>query len=224
MKRFLLLLLPLSLLTLSCQTDEDALALEASTEEFEVETIGVGGDCRLPQIDFIDKLDEVQKITNSPWSIHYAYGLSPELREGKVLLVRIRKYVGEDSRICYTLGPSYSAVQIVSAKVKEECLTYRQAPTISVEGPSTGRVDEAVPLTVSFGAINGCGQFSRFIETGSGTTRTVHVQARYAGCICTQVAPTLQTTYTFKAAQPGVYEIKFWKADNSFLTHTITVQ
>lgn len=224
MKRFLLLLLPLSLLTLSCQTDEDALALEASTQEFEVETLGRGMDCGLPLIDFKDNLTEVEAITGSSWGRYYAYNLSPELWEGKVLRVRIRKPKDSELGVCTHLGPTYPWVTIVSAKVKEECVSYRQAPALSVQGPATGRVDEAVPLTVSFGASNGCGQFSRFIETGSGTTRTVQVQARYVGCICTEIAPMLQTTYTFKAAQPGVYEIKFWKADNSFLTHTVTVQ
>lgn len=225
MKRFSLFFL--SLLLLGCQTDEDALALQGSTEEFEVETLGVGGDCRLPMVTFLGKLDEVEKITGSrsPWATHYAYGLSPELQQGKILLVRIRKPVDEEPRLCTAMGPVYDAVTIVSARVKEVCLEYRQAPAVSVTGPATGRVNDVVPLVVSFGVSSGCGQFNQFVvENVAGTTHTVQVRARYAGCICTQVAPVLQATYPFQANQPGIYTIKFRQGDNSFVTHTVTVQ
>ena len=105
-----------------------------------------------------------------------------------------------------------------------ECVTYGQASTVGIEGPTTGRLDEVLPLVVSFSVNSGCGQFDRFTETGTGTARTVQVQALYAGCVCTTNVPIRQTTYTFKAAQPGVYEVKFWKSDTDFVTHTVTVQ
>jgi hypothetical protein len=223
MKQLSLLLF--SLLMLGCQTDKDALALEGSTEEFEVETMGRGMDCGLPLIDFKDKLDEVEKITGSSWGRFYAYNLSPELWQGKILKVKIRKTRDSELGICTTFGPWYPWVTIVSARVTEECLEYRQAPAVSVEGPVTGRVNEVVPLSVSFGVSSGCGQFNQFVvESLAGTTHTVQVRARYAGCICTQVAPILQATYPFQANQPGVYTVRFRKADNSFVTHTVTIQ
>lgn len=223
MKRFSLLLL--SLLTLSCQPDEDALELAASTEEFEVETMGRGLDCSPPLIDFKDKLDEVEKITGSSWGRFYAYNLNPELGQGKILKVRIRKTRDSELGICTAFGPGYPWVTIVSARVTEECLEYRQASAVSIEGPATGRVNEIVPLAVSFQVSSGCGRFSQFIvESVAGTTHTVQVQARYAGCICTQVAPTLQATYPFQATQAGVYAVRFRQADNSFVTHTVTIQ
>lgn len=227
MNRFLrlLLVLPWSVLTLSCQPDDDALALQASTQEFEVETLGRGLDCGLPLLEFKDQLEEVEKITGSSWGRFYAYNLDPELWQGKILKVTIRKTRDKELSMCTAMGPAYPGVTIVSARVTEECLDYRPASVTSVEGPATGRVNEIVPLTVSFQVSSGCGQFRQFIvERVAGTTHMVQVQARYAGCVCSQVAPTFPATYPFQVTHPGVYEVQFRKADNRFVTHTVTVQ
>ena len=227
MKRFLRLrlLLPLSLSTLSCQPDDDALALQASAQEFEVETLGQGLDCGLPLIEFKDQLEQVEKITGSSWGRFYAYNLPPELWQGKILKVKIRKTQDKEFGICTAMGPAYPWVTIVSARVIEKCLDYRPASVAGVVGPATGRVNEIVPLSVSFQVDRGCGQFHQFIvERVAGTTHTVQAQARYEGCGCRQVAPTLQATYPFQATHPGVYEVQFRQSDTSFVTHTVRVQ
>ena len=69
-----------------------------------------------------------------------------------------------------------------------------------------------------------CVQFDNFEENISGNTTIINVIAKYEGCICNEIAPTLKTSYKFKKLQTETYELKFLKDDNSYLTHTILVQ
>ena len=107
---------------------------------------------------------------------------------------------------------------------KNNCLSYKRAPVISIAGPNIASVNQEVFLTVSFGCFNGCGQFGNFEETITGNTSTINVNAKYEGCICTQDAPIRTTSYKFKKSQTGIYELKFSQGENSYLTHTINVQ
>ena len=109
-------------------------------------------------------------------------------------------------------------------QVANNCLFYTKAPVTKIEGATTVLVGQEIDLTVSFGCSNGCGQFDNFEENISGNTTIINVIAKYEGCICTEIAPTLKTSYTFKKSQTGTYELKFLKDDNSYLTHTIIVQ
>ncbi|MBS1752883.1 MAG: hypothetical protein R2765_12490 [Ferruginibacter sp.] len=105
-----------------------------------------------------------------------------------------------------------------------KCLSYTQAPVTKVEGPNTGNVNQDINLIVSFGCFNGCGQFGKFEQTSDGDTTTINVIAKYEGCICTQDAPIRQTTYKFKATQPGIYFLKFLQTEKAYLTDTIQIQ
>lgn len=119
---------------------------------------------------------------------------------------------------------SFCIFLLACKKTKEApCLSYIQAPVTNVTGPVTGAVNQPITLSVYFGCFNGCGQFNNFEKTSSGNTTTINVIAKYEGCICTQVAPILQTSYNFQASQAGTYELKFLEND-TYLTHTIVVQ
>ena len=107
---------------------------------------------------------------------------------------------------------------------KDNCLSYKKAPVISIVGANTASVNQEVVLTVSFGCFNGCGQFGNFEETIAGNTATINVNAKYEGCICTQDAPIRTTLYKFKKSQTGSYELKFFHGENSYLSYTIIVQ
>ena len=106
----------------------------------------------------------------------------------------------------------------------DKCISYTAAPVTAVTGAITGNVNQDIPLAVSFGCFNGCGQFGSIQESSSGDTTIIHVVAKYEGCICTQDAPTRQTGYIFRRSQPGVYPLKFMQFDNHYILHTITVQ
>lgn len=106
----------------------------------------------------------------------------------------------------------------------DTCISISKAAVIKIEGAGTALVNEEVILTVSFGCSNGCGQFGSFAEAITGNTTTITVNARYAGCICTQDAPIRKTLYKFKKSQAGIFDLKFFQTENTYLTHTIVVQ
>jgi len=103
------------------------------------------------------------------------------------------------------------------------CLENIFAGVSDVIAPSTGTVDETITVQVEFGVGNGCGQFGRFIETQNGNSRTVEVEARYEGCICTQDAPIRTVNYQFIPKTAGIYELKFKSNSTEFVTVNITV-
>lgn len=104
------------------------------------------------------------------------------------------------------------------------CLSFTKAPVTKIEGANSASVNQELVLTVSFQCFNGCGQFGNFDEVISGNTTTITVNAKYEGCICTQDAPIRQITYKFKKSQQGTFDLKFLQTENTYLTHTITVQ
>ena len=103
-------------------------------------------------------------------------------------------------------------------------MSYAKAPVTKIEGATTASVNQELNLTISFICFNGCGQFGNVEETISGNTTTIVVNAKYAGCICTQDVPTRTTLYKFKKVQVGTYQLKFLQTENTYLTHTIIVQ
>ena len=110
-------------------------------------------------------------------------------------------------------------------KQKEEnCVSTLKAPVTKIEGATTASVNQEINLTISFTCFNGCGQFGNVEETIAGNTTTIVENAKYTGCICTQDVPTRVTSYKFKKAQSGTYELKFLQTENNYLTHTIIVQ
>lgn len=104
------------------------------------------------------------------------------------------------------------------------CISYEQAPVLSANVPSSGNVNQVIPIPVVFVVHNGCGGFDSITETSSGNTKTIIVKAKYEGCLCTQSIGNIQTTYNFTATTTGIHTIKFLKADGNFLTYSISIQ
>lgn len=70
---------------------------------------------------------------------------------------------------------------------------------------------------------NGCAVSGVLKEMADGNVRTVAGKVNYQGDICTQAIVFLVVDYSFKASAPGTYELKFLKADKTYLNHTIKV-
>jgi hypothetical protein len=104
------------------------------------------------------------------------------------------------------------------------CISFSKAPVSKIEGATTATVNQEIPLTISFGCFNGCGSFGNVEQISNGNTTTIIVNAKYQGCVCTQDAPTRQTTYLFKKAMAGTYVLKFQQTETTYLMYTITVQ
>lgn len=118
----------------------------------------------------------------------------------------------------------FFVIACVSCRNDKNCLLYEQAFVSKVEGSSNGQINQEISLQVYFGCNNGCAQFGNFEENISGNTRTIIVNARYEGCFCIQIAPTLIETYKFKTSQAGTYYLKFLQRNNTYLTDTLTIQ
>jgi uncharacterized membrane protein len=104
-----------------------------------------------------------------------------------------------------------------------ECITNKTEYTTSVNSPNTGTVNETVNIEVSFRVFNGCGGFGTFIETQNGNNRTIEVEAKYEGCICTQDVPIRTVNYEFIANSAGNYELNFKSSPTEFITVNLTI-
>ncbi|MES2850155.1 MAG: hypothetical protein V4685_13940, partial [Bacteroidota bacterium] len=58
----------------------------------------------------------------------------------------------------------------------------------------------------------------------NGTTKTIAVNAKYEGCVCTQDIRTIETTYNFTATTPGEHSIRFLQPGGQVLTYPIIIQ
>ncbi len=104
------------------------------------------------------------------------------------------------------------------------CISFEHAYILSANIPITGSVNQTIPIPITFGIYNGCGGFGNITETNSGNTKTITIKAKYDGCICTQVAGKIQTTYNFIATTTGLHTIKFLQPNGDFQTYSITIQ
>jgi hypothetical protein len=108
-------------------------------------------------------------------------------------------------------------------KDDEVCITNQIAYVTSVDSPDTGNVNQIINIEVKFGVGNGCGTLGKFIETNNGNTRTIEVEAKYEGCVCTQDAPIRTVNYEFIPTNTGNYELKFKSSPTEFITVNLTI-
>lgn len=106
---------------------------------------------------------------------------------------------------------------------ENKCIENRIAYVTSINSPSSGTVNENINIEVSYGVNNGCGNFGKFIETGSGNTKIIEVEARYEGCICTMDAPIRKTNYVFKTQISGNYILKFKSSSTEYITVNLAI-
>lgn len=60
----------------------------------------------------------------------------------------------------------------------ENWLDFRNADIIDVEAPTTGAINQEIPIPVSFGITNGCGSFNMFKSFKSNNTTTIDVEVK----------------------------------------------
>lgn len=124
-----------------------------------------------------------------------------------------------------TLLLSILLLWIMSCSKEQDsnCIENKIAYVTLINSPSTGSVNQNINIEVSFGVNNGCGNFGKFIETQNGNTKTIEVEARYEGCVCTQDAPTRKTNYVFKTQNSANYILKFKSSATEFITANLTI-
>jgi hypothetical protein len=115
------------------------------------------------------------------------------------------------------------AISNCNKKQADECRSYTTAQVTKVVGPNTVLVNQETDLGVEYYLINGCGQFESLVSTSNGYTTEISLNAKYDGCVCTDILLGGQTLYRFKPAQRGIYYLKFLQPDKTYFTDTITV-
>ncbi|CAM4348090.1 hypothetical protein [Gillisia limnaea] len=105
----------------------------------------------------------------------------------------------------------------------KECIGYRNEYVTEVNAPSSGKINEAVEIEIDFVVNNGCGNFEKFLESGSEQSKTIEVQAKYEGCICPQVTRTITAVYEFIPLSTGEYELKFKSGETEFTTVNLII-
>lgn len=105
----------------------------------------------------------------------------------------------------------------------KECIEYDIGYVTSLNAPDTGSINETIIIEVNFQVFNGCGGFGKFIETEKGNVRTIEVEAKYKGCICTQNAPIRTVNYKFKATKKGEYKLNFKSSPTDFKSVILTI-
>ncbi|MBN2638525.1 MAG: hypothetical protein JXR65_05500 [Bacteroidales bacterium] len=114
---------------------------------------------------------------------------------------------------------------IGGCNIKEgNCVNYSLAYISSVNLPDTVQNNVQVPININFGVVNGCGKFGYIQQKVTGDTVTISVAAIYEGCVCPEVASTLQTTYNFLPSSTGTYYFKFFQSDNQYLLDSVYVR
>lgn len=104
-----------------------------------------------------------------------------------------------------------------------KCAETKIAKVLKVEGATTVGVNTALTLNISIEGLNGCAGFGKYAETTIDNITQIETTAKYEGCVCTQALITFVVPYNFIRSTPGNYILKFSQPDNSFITHTVTV-
>ncbi len=103
-----------------------------------------------------------------------------------------------------------------------QTIIFEEALVTAAEGPATVTVNQSATYTLTYQIKSDCGNFENFLETLTGTTKTVGVRLKYVGD-CNENVQTKTVSYPFMVNTPGTYTFKFRNTSTSFLTRTVVV-
>jgi hypothetical protein len=132
----------------------------------------------------------------------------------------MRKYV---SPLLISLSVSVLfACEKENKEVEKEII---QHDMTAVTGPASGAVNEGVPLSVTYTSLNGCDSIDTFTQVPAANTVSVRAfsYALSPNTVCTQALSTRTKVFNFVSSSKGTFELRFYKTDNSFFTHTLTI-
>lgn len=105
----------------------------------------------------------------------------------------------------------------------DNCVDYETAYVTSVNGPSTGTVNQDLEFEVDFNIKNGCGKFFGFEESNNVNSKIIKVNTKYEGCVCTDIFVMQTEIYTFRATVAGDYELKFLSGEDEYIVVVISI-
>ena len=121
-------------------------------------------------------------------------------------------------------GFGYTFNRFLDCGTPDSCVNFQHAPVTSAIVPVSGNVNQVIPISLNFTVFNGCGGFGNITETNVGNVKTLTVNARYEGCICTLPVLDISTNYNFTATTTGIHTIKFAQPNGTFLSYSINIQ
>ena len=109
-------------------------------------------------------------------------------------------------------------------KREEECFSSESAYATSINSPTTGTINETINIEVIF-AVGGssCYRSAEFIENSIENSRSIEIEVKYEGCICTSDISYETITYQFTASSVGDYELNFKSSPTEFITTNLTI-
>lgn len=120
-------------------------------------------------------------------------------------------------------GLGYTFERMLLCGTPEPCISYNHAFVVSTIVPTTAIVNIPIQIPITFSINNGCGSFGNITETNIANAKTLTVNAKYTGCVCTQVMGEVQTTYNFTPTTTGNQIIKIAQPDGTFMNYNIIV-
>jgi ABC-type oligopeptide transport system substrate-binding subunit len=117
-----------------------------------------------------------------------------------------------------------TAVTSCSSDNDSETIITQNEFVTAVAGPETGNLNQEISFDVTYVVDNACGSFDSFVETTSGSTKTVEVKVKYVGDECVAAPSTKTEAFKFTINTAGTYTFKFRSSAIAFITKTIVIQ
>ncbi|MEX1003264.1 MAG: hypothetical protein WDZ35_14185 [Crocinitomicaceae bacterium] len=103
------------------------------------------------------------------------------------------------------------------------CTEEEKTAAILTAFPDSLKAGEAYDVNIKYVLDNSCGSFDRFEINSTEKSFDVKLIAEYEGCNCNIEFSEHQVEFTIDVDYPGVYEYRFWQADNDWDIRSITI-
>lgn len=108
-------------------------------------------------------------------------------------------------------------------KINDACKSEKHAAAIVFDFPDSIQTQHTYELEVHYVLDNSCGEFEGYDVTSNGNSFEVKLKTKYEGCNCSPEFIEGEEDYDIRIDLPGIYEFKFWLADNDFDAYTLKV-
>ena len=106
---------------------------------------------------------------------------------------------------------------------EKPCEDTKSASALIVDFPDSVKVGTVQNVNVQYVLENSCGAFDHFEVSFANNVYEVKLITKYQGCNCVIELIDRSVDYEINIDFPGVYEIKFWLADEEYDSRTIIV-
>ena len=107
----------------------------------------------------------------------------------------------------------------------EECIEYKTASVIEVQGPTNAEIGKLVTFDVKIEIPDGCGEINRFVILKTGTITKINATSRHTGCNCSTGSKIIRTTFSYKWTYAlADAQLHFFNAkSNNYTIHKIEI-